>query len=113
MTDLKHIGVLGMHWGHRKGSSGSPSKGKVSIEKTQHKKMKSFNSKDILTGKNVARGILLAYGALALQGAVSHLMKNPIRVEVDYTRWTFKSRNPVEPFFSALIKKRTQKLLTG
>ena len=56
--ELKHYGVPGMKWGHRKGTSGSSQ----TDNSGKTKKNTTKKSKKMSTGKKVATGLLAAYG---------------------------------------------------
>lgn len=118
MTDeLEHHGILGMHWGKRQGSSSSSgsttdSKKVGFSSESLGEKVKKTPKEKILSGKRVAKGILVAYGALAVYSAVEHLHNHPITVTVDYTNPPFKWKKP--PFYNVKVGKSiARKLLPG
>lgn len=112
--EIEHHGISGMHWGHRKGTSGETSSKPSGMFGTHHmtQKVGTYDKEKIKKERIfVAKTLVGLYAGLSVLSAVQHFSENPIRIHIDYTRPPFKKA--VEPYFKATIKKIVPKLLPG
>jgi hypothetical protein len=71
--DVKHFGVLGMKWGHRRGNSSNSSSKKLA-NKYGTETLKSVSSNIIKDGAKVAKGVLKLYVGYKVGMFVARLM---------------------------------------
>jgi hypothetical protein len=76
---LKHVGVLGMHWGHRKGSS------KSSSPRVRLKKVKGSGPFGFKTSEDHAKDLVNSWKARQIKDIVIDLGKGAGKAAIEFT----------------------------
>lgn len=81
---LKHVGILGMRWGQRKGSAGSSPNKKLSsrLASVMKSKLTSGRKKEFGKGQKIATGILAGVALISAAVFIKNV-RNQNKINVD------------------------------